>query len=98
MSAAPVLVLPLYSVVGQTSATLLRQDISAGALKVKNCAIEGVVMWITIYGAGASLHSLAGVLKETWLADLGKGTGLVVALQAIRGASALLCTGTVAPE
>lgn len=82
MSAATVLVLALYSVVGQTTATLLRENIGAGALEVKHCVIEGIVMWITTYGAGTSLHRLAGELKGSRLADLGKGAGFAVTLQA----------------
>ena len=55
-------------------------------------------MWITTYVAGASLHCLARELKGCWSADLGKGAGFVVALEACIGAGALLCTGTVAPK
>ncbi len=76
------LVLALYSIVGQPSTTLLRENVIAGALEVKHCSIKGIVMWITTYGAGASLHCLAGELKGSRPADLGKGTGLVVTLQA----------------
>lgn len=82
MSAAPVFILALHSVVGQPKTTLLRKNISTGALKVKHCIIEGIVMWITTDGAGLSLHCLAGKLKGSWLANLGKGAGLVVVLQA----------------
>ena len=81
-SAAPVLVLALYSIVGQPTTTLFRENISAGALEVKHCVIEGVVVWITTYGAGAPLHCLAGELEGITTAYLGKGAGLVVALQA----------------
>ncbi len=80
LSAAPVFVLALYSVIGQPTITLLRENVSTGALEVKHCAIKGIVMWITTYGAGASLHCLAGELKGSRLADLGKGAGLVVTL------------------
>ena len=81
MSAAPVLVLALYSIVGQPKTTLLRENISASALEVKHSVIEGVVMWITTYGAGAFRHCLAAELKDSRQADLGKGAGFAVALQ-----------------
>lgn len=96
--AAPVLVLALHSIVGQPTTTLFRQNVCAGALKVKHFAIEGVVMWITTYGACASPHRLAGELEWRCPADLGKGAGLPDTLQACWGAGALLCTGSVAPE
>ena len=83
MSAAPVLILALDSIVGQLWVTLLRENVSAGALEVEHCVIKGIVVWITTYGAAASLHILAGELKGISLAHLGKGAGFIVALQAI---------------
>lgn len=81
-SAASVLILSFYSIVRQPSPTLLGQNVSAGALKVKHCAIKGIVMRITTYGAGALLHCSAGKHKGTSLADLGKGAGLPLTLYA----------------
>ena len=95
---APMLVLGLYSIVRQLMTTLFRQNISAGTLKVKHFAIESIIMWITAHGAGAFLHRLAGELKGTWAADLGKGAGLTETLQPCWGAGALLCAGSVTPE
>lgn len=80
-SVAPVFILALYSIVGQPTSALFRENICAGALKVKHGAIEGIVMWITTYGASASLHCLAGELKGSWPADLGEGARLTVTLQ-----------------
>ena len=97
-SAASVLVLALYSIVRQPTTTLLRENISAGALEVKHFVIEGIVMWITADGAPAFPHCLAGELKGSGSADLGKGARLAVTLQACRGARAFLSTGSVAPE
>lgn len=82
MSASPVLVLALYSIVGKPPTTLLRENVSAGALEVKHCAIESIVMWITTYAARASLHCLAGEPKGSRPADLGKGAGSALTLQA----------------
>lgn len=76
------LILALYSVVGQPTTTLLRENVSAGALEVEDCLIKGIVMWITTYAAGASLHSLAGELKGSGLTNLGKGAAFAVTLQA----------------
>ena len=75
-------ILALDSIIGQPSTTLLRENVSAGALEVKQSVIKGPIMWITIDGAGASLHCLAGELKGTTLADLGKGARFIAALQA----------------
>ena len=95
---ATVLVLALYSIVRQPRATLFWENVSAGTLKVKHFAIEGIIMWITTNGAGTSLHRLAGELKWSTTADLWKGAGLTDTLQACWGAGALLCTGCVTPE
>lgn len=70
VSTASVLILALYSVVGQSTITLLRKNISAGALKVEHSIIKGVVMGIATYGAGASLDCLAGKLEGSRPADL----------------------------
>lgn len=79
---ASVLVLAFHAVVRQFMATLLREDVGAGALEVKHGSIECVVVWVTGNGAGASPDCLAGELKCSTLADLGEGARLVVTTQA----------------